>query len=75
VLNKLTIKNITPLNTAHGPPEGEWIAKTPYTSTEVQKQMELIKQLVNHNSQSPPTEAICQLVKAAETTMHKVILL
>jgi hypothetical protein len=37
--------------------------------------MELIKQLVNHNSQSPPTEAIRQLVKAAETTMHEVILL
>jgi hypothetical protein len=75
VLDKLTIKNITPPNTAHGPPEGEWIAKTPYTSTEVQKQMELIKQLVNRNSQSPPTEAIRQLAKAAETTMHEVILL
>jgi hypothetical protein len=25
VLNKLTIKNITPLNTAHGPLEGEWM--------------------------------------------------
>jgi hypothetical protein len=75
VLDKLTIKNITPPNTAHGPPEGEWIAKTPYTSTEVQKQMELIKQLVNRNSQSPLTEAIHQLAKAAETTMHEVVLL
>jgi hypothetical protein len=37
--------------------------------------MELIKQLINHNSQSPPTEAIRQLAKAAETTMHEVILL
>jgi hypothetical protein len=37
--------------------------------------MELIKQLVNHNSQSPLTKAIRQLAKAAETTMHEVILL
>jgi hypothetical protein len=76
VLDKLTIKNITPLTTAHGPPvDTEWIAKTPYTTTEVQRQMELIKQLIKYNSQSPLTEAIHQLTKAAESTMHKVLLL
>jgi hypothetical protein len=37
--------------------------------------MELIKQLIKRNSQSPPTEAIRQLAKAAESTMHKVLLL
>jgi hypothetical protein len=37
--------------------------------------MELIKQLINRNSQSPPNEAIHQLAKAAESTMHKVLLL
>jgi hypothetical protein len=75
VLDKLTIKTITPPTTAHGPADMEWTAKTPYTTTEVQKQMELIKQLIKHNSQSPPNEAIRQLAKAAESTMHKVLLL
>jgi hypothetical protein len=37
--------------------------------------MELIKQLIKHNSQSPLNEAIRQLAKAAESTMHKVLLL
>jgi hypothetical protein len=37
--------------------------------------MELIKQLINCNSESPLNEALCQLVKAAESTMHDVILL
>jgi hypothetical protein len=75
VLDKLTIKHITPPTTAHGPPDGVWVAKAPLTTAEVQKQMELIKQLINHNSQSPPNEAIHQLAKAAESTMHKVLLL
>ncbi|KAG2005334.1 hypothetical protein GB937_008877 [Aspergillus fischeri] len=43
--------------------------------TEVQREMELIKQLIKRSSQSPPTEAIRQLAKAAESTMHKVLLL
>jgi hypothetical protein len=75
VLDKLTIKNITPLTTAHGPSDGSWVAKTSLTTTEVQKQMELIKQLINHNSESPLNKALHQLVKAAESTMHDVILL
>jgi hypothetical protein len=55
VLDKLTIKNITPPTTAHGPgpTEGEWITKTPYTAAEVQKQMQHIKQLIQRNSESP----------------------
>jgi hypothetical protein len=77
VLDKLTIKNITPPTTAHGPGsiEGEWITKTPYTAAEVQKQMQHIKQLIQRNSESPPNEALRQLAKAAESTMHEVILL
>jgi hypothetical protein len=75
VLDKLTIKNITPPTTAHGPSDGSWVAKTPLTTTEVQKQMELIKQLINRNSESPPNKALRQLAKAAKSTMHDVILL
>jgi hypothetical protein len=75
VLDKLTIKHITPPSTAHGPSDQEWTAKTPYTTAEVQKQMHLIKQLINRNSESPPNEAIRQLAKSAEYTMHKVLLL
>jgi hypothetical protein len=32
------------------PPDGVWAAKTPLTTAEVQKQMELIKQLIYRNS-------------------------
>jgi hypothetical protein len=49
VLDKLIIKHITPPTTAHGPLDGVWVAKTPLTTAEVQKQMELIKQLINYN--------------------------
>jgi hypothetical protein len=75
VLDKLTIKHITPPLTAHGPSDQEWTAKTPYITAEVQKQMHLIKQLINRNSESPLNEAIRQLAKSAEYTMHKVLLL
>jgi hypothetical protein len=77
VLDRLTIKHITPPSTAHGPLDGdrEWTAKTPYTTAEVQKQMQLIKRLISRNSESPPNEAVRQLAKAAESTMHQVILL
>jgi uncharacterized protein with von Willebrand factor type A (vWA) domain len=37
--------------------------------------MQLIKQLISHNSKSPPNEAVRQLAKAAKSTMHEVILL
>jgi hypothetical protein len=75
VLDKLTIKHITPPLTAHGPSDQEWTAKTPYITAKVQKQMHLIKQLINRNSESPLNEAIRQLAKSAEYTMHKVLLL
>jgi hypothetical protein len=37
--------------------------------------MQLIKQLISCNSESPLNEAVCQLAKAAESTMYEVILL
>jgi hypothetical protein len=74
VLKKLTIKNITPPATSHGPTSDEWISKTPYTTAEVQKQIQYIKQLIRRHSESPPNEALRRLAKATESTMHEVIL-
>jgi hypothetical protein len=37
--------------------------------------MQLIKQLISHNSESLLNEVVRQLAKAAESTMYKVILL
>jgi hypothetical protein len=37
--------------------------------------MQLIKQLISCNSKSPLNEAVHQLARAAESTMHEVILL
>jgi hypothetical protein len=75
VLNKFTIKHITPPTTTHGPPDGIWAAKNPLTTAEVQKQIQLIKELLNRNSENPPNKAIRQLAKATESTIHKVLLL
>ncbi|KAG2024459.1 hypothetical protein GB937_003650 [Aspergillus fischeri] len=58
VLDKLTIKNITPLTIAYGLLDGSWVIKTPLTTTKVQKQIELIKQLINYNSESPLNKAL-----------------
>lgn len=44
VLDKLTIKHIIPLSSAHGAlPDQPWITKTPLTTAEVQNQMGLIE--------------------------------
>lgn len=37
--------------------------------------MQLIKEMIDRHSQSPPNQALSQLAKAAETTMHKVLML
>ena len=37
--------------------------------------MHLIRHLINQNSQSPPNQAINQMAKACETTMHEVLML
>ena len=64
-------KKITPPSSSHGP----WTAKTPHSTQEVQHQMHLIKHLIDHHSQSPPNQAVHQLAKACETTMHEVTML
>jgi hypothetical protein len=73
VLDSLNIqfKQITPPSSSHG----LWTTKTPHSTAEVQKQMQHIKGLMNRHSQSPPNQAISQLAKACETTMHEVIIL
>jgi len=48
--------------------------QTPHSTAEVQKQMQLIKKLIDHHSQSPPNQAIGQLAKACESTMHEVLM-
>lgn len=75
VLEKLDIqtKKTTPPSSSHGP----WTAKTPRSTAtaEVQKQMQHIKELINRHSQTPPNQAINQLAKACEYTMHEVLIL
>ena len=71
VLDALDItKEVTP-SSSHGP----WTAKTPHSTQEVQHQMHLIKHLIDRHSQSPSNQAVHQLAKACETTMHEVIML
>jgi len=64
-------KEITLSSSSHG----LWTAKTPYSTAEVQKQMQFIKKLINWYSQSPSNQAIGQLVKACKSTIHKILML
>jgi len=63
-------KKITPPSS-----HGLWTAKTPHSTAEVQKQMQLIKEFIDWHSQSPPNQAIGQLAKACKSTMHEVLML
>ena len=49
--------------------------KDPLTTAKVQKQMLLVKRLINRNSESPLNEALRRLAKAAKSTIHKILLL
>jgi len=72
VLDKLgVVKKTTPPSSSHGP----WTAKTPQSTEEIQHQMHLIRHIIDRNSQSPPNQAINQMAKACETTMHEVLML
>jgi hypothetical protein len=74
VLDCLDISTkITPPTSSHG--TGAWTAKAPYSTQEVQNQLQLIKHLVDRHSQSPPNQAIKQQAKGCEATMHEVIML
>jgi hypothetical protein len=64
------IKKITPPSTSYG----QWTAKTPHSTAEVQYQMQLIKKLIDRHSQSPPNQALNQLAKGCERKMHEVIM-
>jgi hypothetical protein len=52
----IIIKKITPSSSSHG--HSLWAAKTPYLTTEVQKQIELITELIDRYLQSPPNQAL-----------------
>jgi hypothetical protein len=69
----IQVKEITPPSTSYGP--SQWTTKTPHSTAEVQKQMQLIKGLIDRHSHSPPNQALGQLAKACETTIHEVIML
>jgi hypothetical protein len=69
----IIIKKITPPSSSHG--HSLWAARTPHSTAEVQKQMELITELIDRHSQSPPNQALRQLAKGCEMTMHEVIIL
>jgi hypothetical protein len=74
ILSSLTVINKTPSppSTSHGEP---WTAETPYTTTQLEKQARLIKQLLQRQSQSPTSQAINQLIKGCQMAMNLAVIL
>lgn len=75
VLSHLTVvRTPSPPGTVAGA-EVVWTAETPRTSTQLEQQARLIKSLLRHQSQSPTSQAIQQVVKSCHHMMNSVTIL
>ena len=74
VLSSLTVFNKTPSppSTSYREP---WVAETPHTTTQLEQQARLIKQLVQRQSQSPTSQAINQLIKGCQIAINSAVIL
>ena len=52
-----------------------WTVETPHTVAQLQQQAQLVRDLVNRQSQSPTNQAISQLVKGCQLAMHSATIL
>lgn len=80
VLDELHIqmKTPTPPGSLHSKESSSWIAETPKTTRQLQKQSELIKHLWRQCTHSPPSpinQAVNQVVKGAQIAMQNALLL
>ena len=55
--------------------EGAWTAETPHTIAQLEQQAQLIQGRLNRLSQSPTSQAICQLVKGCQLAMNSATIL
>lgn len=78
ILEKLSIRidSNTPPTSLHTSHQSSWTSKTPRRTAEVQKQLDLIKNLANHQPESPSRHsALDELGKAYEKSMHEALML
>jgi hypothetical protein len=72
VLQKLTfVKTPSPPGSFHGTGLSPWISETPKNSTDLAKQLDIVKECIARPSQSP-TEPLTKLAKSAEVAMSVV---
>jgi hypothetical protein len=74
VLTCLTIVR-TPSPPATTASQTAWTAETPRTADQLQKQAQLVKDLLSRQSQSPTSQAIAQLVKGCQLAMNSAAIL
>jgi ATP-dependent DNA ligase len=75
VLSSLPIVRTPSPHQLVGDAEGQWIAETPHTVDQLQKQAQYIQDLLRRQSQSPTNQAIRQLVKGCQLAMHSAAIL
>ena len=75
VLLSLTItKTPSPLSTSHGPQTSLWTSETPRNLAELAKQVQLLQETIQRQSQSP-TEPLSKVIKGCQLAMSGAALL
>lgn len=75
VISSLPItKTPSPPGTANGGAP-QWTSETPHTTTQLEQQARLIRNILQRQSQSPTSQAISQLVKGCQMAMHSAAIL
>lgn len=75
VLSSLTITKTPSPPRSIAIPSSPWVAETPHNLTELEKQAKLVRERLQHTSQSPTNQAISQLVKGCQMAMHSAAFL
>jgi hypothetical protein len=75
VLSSLTVtKTPSPPGTSHGAAP-QWTSETPRTIAQLEQQAQLVRNLLQRQSQSPSSLAISQLIKGCQAAMNSAVIL
>jgi hypothetical protein len=75
VLLSLTVtRTPSPPGTADGQAP-QWTSETPRTIHQLEKQAQLVRDLIQRQSQSPTSQAVNQLVKGCQIALHSAVIL
>jgi hypothetical protein len=75
VLSNLTVVRTPSPPVTAGDESAAWTAETPRTTTQLEQQARLVRDLLKRQSQSPSSQAITQLVKGCQLAMNAATIL